>query len=258
MSGTPPAFVIEDWGGEGPVILLLHAFPLSSRMWEGQREALTPIGRLLLVDYPGFGKSPPPQAAVSLEAFAAEILSELRKRNLSGVSAVGLSMGGYLLFELLRQDAGMFERIVLADTRPGTDTFEGKKQREVVATRAERGGVAHLPDTIPRLLGPHPTAAVKRVVRELMLGATPQGVAAASRAMANRRDQTALLPTLSAPTLIVVGSDDLVTPLDESRRMSEEIPGAQLRVLAGVGHLSNLEAPERFNRALVSFLGGQR
>jgi 3-oxoadipate enol-lactonase len=145
--------------------------------------------------------------------------------------------------------------LVLADTRAEPDTVESQKQREITAARAERTGVAHLLDSIPRLLSPHPPRAAMRFVRDVTLSATPQGVAAASRAMGKRHDQRDLLSTLTCPTLVVVGAEDGVTPVSDARRMSDAIPAAELRVLPGAGHLSNLEAQDGFNRALVSFLG---
>jgi pimeloyl-ACP methyl ester carboxylesterase len=243
----------EEWG-EGPPILLLHAFPLDSRMWLGQRSALATVGRALAVDFPGFGQSPPPAEEVSFERLAGAILAELRRRRVTSISAIGFSMGGYLLFELLRQNPELFDRIVLADTRAEPDTAESQKQREITAERTERTGVGHLVDAIPRLLSARPPYEVTRFVEDLALSATPRGVAAASRAMAKRRDQRDLLSAIASPTLVMVGAEDGVTTVAQSRRMADAIPGAELRVLPGAGHLSNLEAEDGFNRALVSFL----
>jgi pimeloyl-ACP methyl ester carboxylesterase len=253
---TEPLFelFVED-SGEGRPLLLLHAFPLSSRMWEGQRATLAGLGRVLSLDFPGFGRSPPPSAPWTFESLGASILAELRRCRVFSVAGVGLSMGGYLLLELVRQQPDLFESLVLADTRAEPDTAESRKQREVVATRSEKEGVAHLLDSIPRLLSPRASSTAKRFVADEMLRASPQGVAAASRAMGARRDQRDLLPAIDCPTLVVVGEADVPTPVSDARRMSEAIPGAELRIFSGVGHLSNLEAADGFNRALVSFLG---
>jgi len=247
--------LLIDETGVGRPILLLHAFPLSSRMWAGQCGTLAGLGRGLRVDFPGFGRSPPPTVRWTFESLAATILAELRQRGVSSLDGVGLSMGGYLLLELVRQSPRLFDRLVLADTRAEADTDESRKQRELVAVRSEKEGVAHLLDSIPRLLSPSAEPSVRRFVADEMLRATPQGVAAASRAMGARRDQRELLPKIACPTLIVVGSEDVIRPVADAERMAEKIPVAEVRVLPSAGHLSNLEAPEAFNRALVSFLG---
>jgi pimeloyl-ACP methyl ester carboxylesterase len=91
-------------------------------------------------------------------------------------------------------------------------------------------------------------------VRAMMLGTSPAGAAAALRAMAVRRDQTDLLPSINVPALIVVGSEDAVTPPSDAETMGAKIEGSRLVVVEGAGHLSNVERPEEFNRALVEFL----
>jgi pimeloyl-ACP methyl ester carboxylesterase len=109
---------------------------------------------------------------------------------------------------------------------------------------------------LPKLLTPETVSkrpeVVKRV-RDMMLKTKPEGAAAALRGMAEREDQTELLPQISVPTLILVGAEDAITPVADSEKMHHAIAGSRLVVLENAGHVSNLERIEQFNQALLDF-----
>jgi pimeloyl-ACP methyl ester carboxylesterase len=111
----------------------------------------------------------------------------------------------------------------------------------------------------PKLLAPETLAARPAVVervRAMILTTRPEGAAAASRGMAMRRDQTDWLAEISVPTLILVGSEDAITPPAAAEAMRAQVKDGRLTVIEGAGHASNLERPAEFNRALADFLGG--
>jgi pimeloyl-ACP methyl ester carboxylesterase len=224
-------------------------------MWDGQRAVLSSLGRILAADFPGFGQSPAPSDYPSMQEVAEALLLDLSRRRITSLCAVGSSMGGYLLLEMVRQRGGLFERLVLANTHAEADSPEQIEKRRQSAQRSETQGVAHLCGMVPDLLGPRASHAMQKHVRDLILTATPRGAAAASLAMAGRRDQREILPTIACPTLVIAGGADTIIPTERSARMAAGIPDARLRILPGVGHLSSLEAEEAFNRALFSFLG---
>lgn len=241
--------------GHGPVAVFLHPFPLDSRAWERQIAALAAEQRVLAIDFPGFGESGPPPSGLTLGAVADGIVELLQSLSVATAAFVGLSMGGYLLLELLSRAPDLASRLLLADTRAGPDSPEGAAGRERFAARAEREGVAWVAgEMIPRLLRPNPEPEVRRAVAHLIDQATPAGVAAAQRAMATRADHRRTLESLRMPALVLAGSQDALTPPDESIRMAESLPDARLEILPGAGHLSNLDAPDAFTRALVSFV----
>ena len=93
-------------------------------------------------------------------------------------------------------------------------------------------------------------------VRTMIVTTKPQGAASALRGMAARRDQTDLLPEIAAPTLVIVGSEDQLTPPRDAELMHKEIRGSRLEIIEGASHLSNLEQPGKFNRAVKDFLDG--
>ncbi|MHB8419646.1 MAG: alpha/beta fold hydrolase [Myxococcales bacterium] len=241
--------------GHGPTVLFLHPFPLSGEAWGAQIQALAPEHRVLAVDFPGFGTSGAPPQGLTLASVAANLSRLLRGLGLARVSVVGLSMGGYLALELAAQDPALLERLVLANTRAGADSAEGAAGRERFAQRAEKEGIGWVAaEMLPKLLRRCPEAKVERQVSALIARATPAGVAAAQRAMAGRADHRETLEKLRVPVLVLTGTEDALIPPEESVRMAELLRNGRLEVIPGAGHLSSLEEPELFDRALVSFL----
>src|SRR5207249_3988421 len=184
--------------GSGQPVLLLHAFPLNSRMWEPQMGALAARARLLTPDLPGFGLSPPPPAAPSLDDYARQVVGVLDALEIDRVVVVGLSMGGYLAFRLVGALGPRLAGLILADTRATPDTEAGALARHRLAADVEARGVEiAASEFLPKLLG----ATTQRVrpalvdrVRDIIRENTPAGVAAALRAMAARPDSRPLRP----------------------------------------------------------------
>jgi 3-oxoadipate enol-lactonase len=247
----------QDSGNGKDVVLLLHAFPLHSGMWSRQIAALSPRFRVIAPDYPGLGKSTPRPEPSTMEVLAEQVLGLLGSVRVDRAVVVGLSMGGYLSFELYRQRPGLFRGLALCDTRPGADTPEGAANREVFARNALEKGLHWVADEMtPKLLRPQPDPAAVREVRALIGQGTPAGVAAAQRGMARRPDSTSTLAAIACPTLVVVGAEDTLTPPVEAEKMVAGIKGARLARIAGAGHLPNVESPADFYAALLDFVNG--
>lgn len=227
--------------------LLLHAFPLASEMWASQRAALLAAGHTVLApDLPGFGGMP--GGIEGFPALATELLSTLPAGPLN---VVGLSMGGYLALELLRQESERFARAVLADTSARADSPEKKREREEQAQRVLTEGAGFMLEAARE---EHP-AHTYRVIAPLIEAASPQGIAAALRAMAARQDSLDVLTSLpgKVAVLAIVGSQDKTTPPE----VVSEIAGlsqGRLEMIEGAGHLSNLDQEKDFNALLLDFL----
>jgi pimeloyl-ACP methyl ester carboxylesterase len=247
----------DDTGGGGAALVLLHGFPFDRSTWRGQSEALGGEFRVVAPDLRGLGETTP-GGAVTIEAMAEDVAALLDELSLGRVVLGGLSMGGYVAFEFFRKFPGRVRALVLADTRPQADTEEGRRTREENARRVLKDGMGPIVESmLPKLLAAKTRergGEVLEGVRALMLGTSPEGAAAALRAMALRRDQTELLPSINVPTLIVVGDEDSITPPADAEALKTKIEGSRLVVVEGAGHLSNVEQPEQFNRALVEFL----
>jgi len=246
----------QDTGSGREVVLLLHAFPLHSGMWARQIAALSARFRVIAPDYPGLGKTPPRPEPSTMEVLAEEVVGLMGSVRVDRAVVVGLSMGGYLSFELYRKAPSLFRALALCDTRAGADTPEAAAGRETFAKNAIEKGLHWVADEMtPKLLRPQPDPAAVREVRALIGQGTPAGVAAAQRGMARRPDSFPTLPTISCPTLVVVGAEDTLTPPAEAEKMAAGVKGSRLVQIAGAGHLPNVEAPDALNKALLEFLG---
>jgi len=249
----------RDTGGEGAAVVLLHGFPFDSTLWDPQFDALGRDVRLIAPDLRGFGGSSPPPgpSGYSMSAFASDVAALLDHLELPQVVLGGLSMGGYVSFELLRHHPERVMGLVLADTRAEADAPEVRDKREAQAKQvAERGGGSLVLPMMEALLSEDTRRNRPEAVRALrvVMEQDDRSWIGGLEAMRERADSSDLLDGISVPTLIVVGQHDAIAPPDVARGMSERIPGARLVVLEGAGHVSNLEAPDAFNAALSSFL----
>jgi 3-oxoadipate enol-lactonase len=239
------------------VIVLLHAFPLSHELWN-RLESIVGY-RFIKPDFPGFGSEPLAASGLTLEQAAQHLDSQLISQNV-GESFIlaGISMGGYLAFEYYRQFAKRVNQLILISTRPGVDKPEGRQNRLNMAEKVEKEGIGYLPEAmIPGLLGKTTLAEkpeVKHQVASWISHTSPQAIALAQRAMANRRDQTDLLTQIKARTLIIAGQEDALIAPTEALAMSQLIPNCQMRLLDQVGHLVPIEAPKLFQKSLQTFL----
>ena len=250
-----------DDHGIGLPILFLSAFPLNKTMWQGELITLLQDERYRLValDWRGFGESEITGPISTMELYADDVAALMDSLGIQQAVICGLSMGGYAAFAFLRKYPKRACGLILADTRPGADTPEAQVNRENLARIAETQGAGAIADLqIPRLLSEyalqyHPE--VEMLVRQMIASATVQGIAAASRGMAQRVDSTDLLAQISCPTLVIVGEQDVLTPPGLAQEYAAQIPNAQLAIITNAGHLSNLEQPEAFLQAVRGFLG---
>jgi 3-oxoadipate enol-lactonase len=240
-------------------VLLLHAFPMSSAMWEPMATAFADLrddAELIAIDLPGFGASPR-EAGWTMQDLAQE-LNDWRISNLSPSSKIvvcGLSMGGYAALEYYRQFPGSVRGLVLSNTRAAADTEAAKRAREIFAKDAlDRGADA----AIERLYGgfvrenTEPDTAVQ--IREWMTPASGEAIADALRAMAARQDSTDLLPLMIAPSLVIASDGDTVIPAAEMREMAMAMRDSTYVNMEGAAHLTAVERPREWAEALASFL----
>jgi 3-oxoadipate enol-lactonase len=251
-----------DEGGGEPVLLLVHGFPLSARMWEPQIVAFSDRYRIVAPDLSGFGDSevPPERSAYSIDAYADQVAGLAGGLGLDRVVLIGLSMGGYIALAVARRHPQILAGLVLADTRAEADSPEVKTRRsDQQVFLGARKDVAPLVDgLLDTLLSQRPAAGQEVAERAgaLMHAADANGWIGALEAMKQRPDATSGLAGIAVPTLVVVGEDDSITPPAAAEALAEGIPGARLILVPAAGHLANLENPEAFNQALGDFLAG--
>lgn len=245
--------------GAGLPIVFIHAFPLNQTMWDEQVAALKNRYRVITLDLRGFGHSDAPPGPYSMDQLAADVRGLLSLLDIDQAVLVGLSMGGYIALAFYRNYPDAVRALVLADTRASADTHEARSRRINSAAIAEKEGSAAIADDmVPLLLGPtslETRPLIVERIREMIRANSPHGIAGAQRGMSIRRDSTYILPGFDSPVLIIVGSEDALTPPEEAENLRSGIPGARMCIIANAGHLSNLEQPDRFNEELIAFLG---
>lgn len=250
-----------DTGGDGPPVLLLHAFPLSSAAWEPQIESLSDRFRFIAPDLMGFGASTAPddEASYTMDSYADDAAALLDDLGLDKVVLVGLSMGGYIAFAFLRRHGDRVRALVLADTKAEADPPEGLEKRTNQQAQVRAEGTAGLIEGLSGALLGEATREKKpdvvEATKKLMAANPPAGFIGGLEGMKGRPDSTGDLASINVPTLVIVGENDAVTPPEAARKLHEHIGGSRLVVIPEAGHLSNLEAPEAFTGALAEFLG---
>lgn len=233
-------------------LLLVHAFPLDARMWRPQVDAIDEVP-VVAPDLPGFGAAGPSGEVMTMAEAAASCLGALDEAGVDRAVVCGLSMGGYVAFELWRSARPRIAGLVLANTRAGADAPDGAAGRRALAERLRAEGNVLVEAPPPLLSETAPPELVERV-RGWIADQDAGAIAAAALGMAERADSTPDLAGIDVPTLVITSEQDRLIPPDVSSPMGEQIPGARLEVLAGAGHLSNLEAPERFTELLREHL----
>ena len=259
MSDEPEFLISYQDSAGGVPVLLIHGFPLSSVLWEPQIAELADASRLIAPDLRGHGNTsatPPPYTMEQLAIDCVNLLDDIGVNRPFVVA--GLSMGGYVAFEVFRQYPGMVAGMILAGTRAGADNEEGKKARDAAANLVREQGVSALVEQmLPKLLAPaayQDNPDLVEFVREMMLETSVDGALGALMAMRDRPDSLSTLPEIDVPTLIIHGSEDQIIPTSEAETMHQAIPDSRLVIIPGAGHLVNLEQPEAFNEAVRAFL----
>jgi pimeloyl-ACP methyl ester carboxylesterase len=253
-----PTLAHTDAGSGGIPVVLLHGFPLNSRMWDAQVTELSKVTRVIAPDFRGFGKS------TSTQEFTMETLADDVHELLESIGALpcvlaGLSMGGYVALAYIKKYPTDLAALALIDTKAEPDNAEGKTARNQMIDTARAQGSKPIADKMqPRLLDPQTerrTPDVVKRVREMMESCPPRTIAHALAAMRDRADHTATLATIRVPTLIIVGETDAITPPDVARQMREMIKGSRLEIIRDSGHMSPMEQPDKVNAILREFIG---
>ncbi len=260
--------------GTGPALLLLHGFPLDHTLWARQVEAFQDDYRLIVPDLRGHGQTQAPQAPYRINQMADDLRALLLALDVKKVVLVGLSMGGYVALSFWRIYPHLVRALVLADTRSAADTPQARLDREIMIEYVWDGAQSIIiEEMLPRLLASSTLQDEPQVVehvRRMMNDTPPAGLVGALQGMAQRRDATPTLSTLTVPTLIAVGEHDARTPPAQATDMQLAIlaprrghisrrtvpPPVTLALIPGAGHLAPLENPAAFNRALREFLDG--
>lgn len=252
---------IDYWTlGDGPPAILLHPFPAHHEFWLPVAETLASRYRVILPDLRGHGESGAGEGPATMAKHAADIAGVMDDADIGRAPLIGVSIGGYALFEFWRQYRGRVAALGLCNTKAPADNAEARAARlQAAADVLERGTEPFFETMIPRLLGK--TTRETRPDRvegalSMMRKMSPAGVAQVQRGMAERPDSVETLKTINVPTLIVTGDEDVLTGVNEAELMHRHIAGSQLRVIPEAGHYSPWEQPAEAAKLLRQFLDG--
>jgi pimeloyl-ACP methyl ester carboxylesterase len=244
--------------GSGPPVVLLHPFPAHHDLWKPAAQALVSHYRVILPDLRGHGESGVGEGSATMEKHVVDLARVLDHEEIQRTSFVGVSIGGYAMFEFWRKYRARVEALVLCNTKSQADTPEARAGRlQAAAEVMERGTEPFFESMLPKLLGktthrtrPDLVEGALRMMRKM----SPEGVALVQQGMAERPDSVETLKTINVPTLIVTGDEDILTGVADADLMRQNMPGSQMKVIAKAGHYSPWEQPEEVGKLVRQFL----
>lgn len=249
---------------DGVPLLLVHGFPLDHSMWKFQIEDFSKHTRVICPDLPGFGGSQlkEPQPEMGMDWFASQLATLLKALEVSGpIDFCGLSMGGYIGWQFWQHHRRLMRKLVACDTRSIADSPEVARGRRMMARTIGTDGNQSMIDNgfLNKLFAKDTILSANPVVDEaahVIVSAKTASVGAAQLGMAARPDVTAWLENIEMPTMLVCGTHDGISTVEEMRSMSRLIPNSQFVEIDDAGHMAPLEQPEQFNKSVGEFLFG--
>ncbi len=243
--------------GVGPLLVLLHGLTLDSREWRRQLDELSDEFTVVAWDAPGSGRSSDPPETFRLPEYADSLAQFITALGFERPHVAGLSFGGAMALELYSRHPTIPRTLILASAYAG---WAGSLPAEVVEPRV-RGALrdADLPPEhwvrgfLPTLFSGSAQTEIVHEVRAIVSEFHPAGLRTGARALAEA-DLRDVLPRIDVPTLLLYGDQDVRSPLTVAEDLHAKIPRSRLVVISGVGHLIDVEAPERFNSEVRSFL----
>ena len=249
----------SDFGPvEAPVVILIHGFPLNKSMWNLQIEALRDDYRVIAYDVRGHGDSDAGNEDFSIDLFANDLISFMDSLNIRKAVVCGLSMGGYIALNAAGNYQERFDALILSDTQYMADTPEVRENRLAAIENIRKNGLedyAH--ESIKKLFAPasHLSKDTEIAsVKEMIVNSSKQSIYQTLHALAIRKETSAILSHIKIPVLILVGKDDIITPVEMAESMHKKINGSQLNIIEHAGHLSNMENPFEFNYQIRKFI----
>lgn len=233
--------------GHGLPVLLVHGFPFDHRMWRDVADALPKGVTVLAVDLPGLGQSPLGASPASIESAADAVVAAAHAAGVERAVVVGMSMGGYVALATAERHPDFTVALGLVDTKSTADDDAARANRlriaDAVTSSATVDAVLGMPGVLLGATSKVRRTALTARLEEWIRSQRPDGVAWSQRAMAARPDRTEVLARFAGPVAIVVGDEDVVTPVEAAEHMVAAARGATFVVVPDAGHMSAVEEP---------------
>lgn len=245
--------------GEGKPIILIHGFPLTHEMWKPQIGFLSQNGfKIIAPDLRGFGNSLVEISEWNMDDFAQDIIWIADKLNIEKFSVAGMSMGGYITFNLIERYPERITSAILIATKAQADDEKGKARRNELIEMAKSKGKSSVIEEFKKILFAPITWETKldliSEISVIMERASLNGIIGSLGAMRDRKDYVDLLSKINFPILIIHGKSDLASPIGNATLMAEKILNAKTYFSEIGGHMVNLEDFENVNTAILNFL----
>ena len=244
--------------GSGPPLLLIHGFPLSGGIWNRQLAGLAGTFRVIAPDLRGFGRSTPADLPYSMDLYADDTILLMDHLGIAAAAVCGMSMGGYVLLNLLERYPDRVNTACFMVTKAGADDAEGRTRRTALAEEILKSGSKAAAEAFSRILfAPGSAAKNPEMVMQIhgmMLEASPEGLVSGLLAMRDRPDYSQRLGEFKVRSLVIGAAEDMAIPGEESKKLAAGLHDAMLCMIPEAGHMVMLEQPEAVNRAIAEFL----
>jgi 3-oxoadipate enol-lactonase len=248
----------DDIGKGSVPIIFLHGFPFDKSMWQLQLDFLKTTTRVIACDIRGFGKSTDETSVLSIGLFADDLIAFMDELKIETAIICGLSMGGFIALNMITRFPDRIEALILCDTQCIADTIEIKEKRYKTIDQINAEGVTLFNDgflkSVFHLDSLNNKKELVKKLHNVVFANSQHIITAGLTALAERTETCSFLGEVTAPTMIICGREDTVTPLEQSELLLKSIHGSTLHIVEKAGHVSNLEHPEEFNNLISSFL----
>lgn len=252
------ADIFYDVAGAGPPVVLLHPFPVNHEFWLPVTKHLASRYRLIMPDLRGHGESGLGVGPATMKKHAADIAHVMTDAGVDRATIIGVSIGGYLIFEFWRRFRDRVSGLVLCNTKAPADAAEARATRLKAADEVLQNGTEpFFEGMLQKVLAEttrHSRPDLVEGTLRMMRKMSAEDIAGVQRGMAERPDSVATLKTINAPVLIMTGDEDNMTGIPEGELMKQNIVGSQMKVIAKAGHYSPWEQPDEAGKLLRQFL----
>jgi pimeloyl-ACP methyl ester carboxylesterase len=251
--------IAYDVTGEGKAIILIHGFPLNRKMWKEQVSVLTQIGyKTVTLDLRGQGESVAPSGSYTIDMLADDVVELMNYLNIDKAIIGGMSMGGYILLDIIERYTEKISGALFIATRSSADDEAGKQRRTMLSERVKLEGSKVISEIFKNVLFADSSFETrKELVNEVenwMLSQKPEGLAETLLAMRDRKDYNNILKNIKVPCFVITGDNDKAIPIEHTRIFEKNLPNQTTIIIPGGGHLVNMEYPKEFNEHLIKFL----